>query len=351
MSRYSRYFFQVQRWVHRHLQRLTGKNIALLTLLYIIISALLLFAAQEHHLIDHPSTLFYYLLVTASTVGYGDLAPTTTFGQWAAVFFIIPCGIGLFAVLIGRIANVMIQAWQSPLKGAKPLTHQNHIVILGWRGQRTLNLINMLQHEERDHREIVLIVQKHIENPLPGEIGFVRVERFTSELCMNKGNLRYASCIIIDNPEDDMSLAAALFCAKISPNAHLVVHFENPDLACLVKQHCIHAECIPSISVEFLAKSAVDPGSSQLHYELLNTTQGMTQYSLVYPGGNPNVPFKKLMLFLKEEHDVILIAIENEKGLQINPKWDITITANTKLHYIADERITPTHWQHTRATK
>jgi voltage-gated potassium channel len=47
---------------------------------------------------------FWFILVTASTVGYGDLSPVTTMGKVTVMFFMVG-GLGLFAAGIGVIAS------------------------------------------------------------------------------------------------------------------------------------------------------------------------------------------------------------------------------------------------------
>ena len=333
-----------QKWAVRNFAQLNGKNLLLTLLGYGAISWLLLTMAGEHDLTSSFTDFIYYLLVTASTVGYGDMSPTSTMGKWVVALFVIPGGLGLFAMAIGRIAGVFIHYWKNGLMGKRSLKVNNHILILGWNDQRTLHLIKMLQHEEQGHRPIVLCVRPEIENPLPGEVEFVRIASFTDQEGMARAGVESASCILIDNPEDDITLSAALFCASKNPDAHLLAYFHDEALSRLLKQHCPNAECIPSVSVEMLAKAAVDPGSSGLHHELLSTTKGMTQYSVTYPDNAATTSIEALFATFKHHHDATLIAIDTGDGVELNPSLQKVVTPGAKLFYISDERIPQFQW-------
>lgn len=91
----------------------------------------------------------------------------------------IPGGLALFASILGRIASNLVDYWRAGVLGKRKVNTENHILLLGWNGQRTLHLIRMLQHEEEGNRPIVLCTRSDIENPLPGEIGFVKVGSYT----------------------------------------------------------------------------------------------------------------------------------------------------------------------------
>lgn len=333
-----------QRWAVRNLTQLNGRNLLVTLLSYSAISWILLRIAGEHDLTRSFTDFIYYLFVTASTVGYGDMSPTTTIGKWVASLFVIPGGLGLFALCVGRVASVFIYYWKSGLLGKRSLKVNNHILVLGWNEQRTLHLIKMLQHEEKGNRPIVLCVRPEIENPLPGEVEFVRVTSFTDNEGMQRAGIEDASCILIDNTEDDITLSAALFCASKNPNAHLLAYFNDEALSQLLKQHCPNAECIPSVAVEMLAKAAVDPGSSELHHELLSTTQGMTQYSVNYPENAAKTTIEALFATFKQQYEATLIAIDSGDGVELNPSLQREVLPGSKLFYISDERVDDFQW-------
>ncbi|PSW22248.1 potassium channel protein [Photobacterium sanctipauli] len=334
-----------RRWAATQFNALTGKNLLMLTLGYAVVSFILLLIVGESALIHSPTDFIYYLIVTASTVGYGDMSPTTVAGKWIVMLFVIPGGLGLFALGVGRVASLFIDYWKRGLLGKRKITVNNHILVLGWNEQRTLHLIKMLQHEEAGHRPIVLCVRPEIENPLPGEIEFVRVASFTDSEGMTRAGIESASCIVIDNSEDDITLSAALYCASRNPDAHLLAYFNDESLSKLLKRHCPNAECIPSVAVEMLAKAAVDPGSSELHHELLSTHKGMTQYSVVYPADAQPTTISPLFSAFKQHYEAILIAIDNGNGVELNPTLEHPVTAGAKLFYIADERVNDFNWQ------
>ncbi|WP_108651814.1 potassium channel protein [Dongshaea marina] len=335
----------LKRWVRSRVYQLTtGRNLLLAVLLYALVIWLLLVSAGEQQLTQSIPGYLYWLVVTASTVGYGDLSPTTEIGRLLVALLVIPFGLGLFAACVGRIAAWVVHHWQRGLLGERTLKIKDHVIVVGWNGQRTLRLLRMLLREERNRRRIVLCVLKDIQNPLPDEIDFVKVESFTNADEMERAGIRDASCIILDNPEDDMTLSAALFCVSLNPQAHLLAHFKDEALSELLKQHCPNVESVPSVAVEMLAKAAIDPGSSALIHELLNTHTGMTQYSVQYPREQPATTLGALLMGFKEHYDATLIGLKNNGSMLVNPGLKEPILPGSLLFYIADERVVDIDW-------
>ncbi|MCG7587569.1 ion channel, partial [Photobacterium sp. OFAV2-7] len=62
-----------QRWAVRNLTQLNGRNLLVTLLSYSAISWILLRIAGENDLTRSFTDFIYYLFVTASTVGYGDM--------------------------------------------------------------------------------------------------------------------------------------------------------------------------------------------------------------------------------------------------------------------------------------
>ena len=298
--------------------------------------------------ITSDTSFIYWLVVTASTVGYGDLSPVTNAGKWVVALYVIPLGLMLFGVAIGRVAAFVSHQWRKGVQGLKTLDEKNHILIIGWNGYKTLQLIKLLNREIAQWHEhtLVLCVRREMDNPLPEEIGFVRVSSFNNDDEMNRAGVKTASRIIIDNPEDDLTMTSALYCASRNPSAHIIAYFHEEELGALLNSHCPNIECMPSMSVEMIAKSTVDPGSSVLHHELLDANEGMTQYSAAYEGTVP-VAVKQLFSQMKERYDATLIAVAgNERGtVLINPPLDRQILTGSTIYYIADERISSFDWR------
>ena len=192
----------------------------------------------------------------------------------------------------------------------KQLDYKNHILIVGWNENRTLQLIRHLLREIEFHSEatqIALCVKADIENPMRDEIGFVKVESFSSDVDMHRAGVHTAKSIIIDNPDDDVSMTTALYCANENPDAHTICHFRDPSLGELLKKHCPNIECMPSVAVEMIAKSTMDPGSSALHHQLLDGDTGMTQYSHKFESAT-QTSVEAMFIWLKKNHDATLMV-------------------------------------------
>ena len=158
-------------------------SIVLALLFYGTSSWILLYLAGEESL-TQPVDFIYWLVVTGSTVGYGDLSPSTTAGKYLVSFYIIPLGLSIFALVLGRIASWVSNQWQKGARGLKSLDVEDHILVLGWNGHRTIRLLELLIRERasiEDDPVIVLCVRADITNPLPGQIEFVKVATFSND--------------------------------------------------------------------------------------------------------------------------------------------------------------------------
>jgi voltage-gated potassium channel len=290
----------------------------------------------------------YWLIITASTVGYGDYSPATGAGKLFVSLFVVPVGLGIFATTIGHLTAILFNEWKKGIRGMRPTHKDNHILVIGWNGDRTLKLLDLLIDERVNHlkRDIVLCVDEEQENPLPDRIGFVHVNKFNNSEGMRRANVAGANCIIIDTPSDAETMTTALFCDQQNAQAHIIAYFQDESLSELLKGHCPNVECMPSVSIEMMAKSAMDPGSSVLHHELLNAARGMTQYSTKIPKLSAQISMQAVFNGFKTLHDATIIAVAGtaDDHVQVNPSFDYPLNAGDTLYYIAAERIHGIEW-------
>ncbi|QDP02090.1 potassium channel family protein [Thalassotalea sp. PS06] len=341
-------FLRLKQLFLRQLLHLPWQGVLLLTVGYIALSWILLTLSGESELVQEQNFL-YFLMVTASTVGYGDFSPQSQPGKYVVALFIIPAGLSLFGLLIGRVIGFFSDQWRKGVKGLKTLNYDNHILVIGWNEGRTMQLLKLLKREmdfHSDKQDIALCVRADIENPQPEQIGFVRVLNFTSDEEMDRAGVSNASCIVIDTQDDDVTMTTALYCASRNPDAHTIAYFQDDQLGNLLKQHCPNIECMPSVGVELIAKSAVDPGSSLLHHQLLDVGQGMTQYSLQYQGKQA-LQVAAVFIALKKHYQATLIGISPNgyDTLELNPDLEKIVAPDSTLYYIADERLNNINWE------
>ena len=334
-------FIKLRRIFRQAFRELSLFNLVLLAAVYTLLSWLLLTLAGEPALTSNHDFL-YWLVVTASTVGYGDLSPTTVAGKYIVSLWVIPLGLSIFAMVVTKIGNSVIQVMKKSRMGLKTVSISDHILVIGWNQQRTHKLLDILLNENtRTDSDILLCVDEPIENPMPGKIHFVHVDSYCHEKTMARTNISEAKSIIIDTAQDDVTLTTALFCRTANPGCHKTAYFQDESISNLLKGCCPGVECVPSVSLEMLAKATTDPGSSQLHRDLLDPSIGMTQYSCIYDGRHGEIQIQKLFTHLKQQRNTTLIGIHTDDSdrIDINPELNKSINTGARLHYIAVNRL------------
>jgi voltage-gated potassium channel len=342
-------WIKVRKIMTQYFSNLRWYVVVLMMVFYSLSSYALLFIAGEEGLLNIHDFV-YWLVITSSTVGYGDMSPSTAAGKWIVALYIIPMGLSIFALVLGRAANFVSKQWQKGARGLNALNVSNHILVIGWNGKRTEQLIKLLLIEKEnsiEKPEIVLCVRADITNPYPSLIDFVHVESFNKDEDMDKACVQTAATILIDNPHDDMTMTTALYCSQRNKKAHKVAYFDDESLVKLLQQHCPEIECTPSVAVEMLAKSAFDPGSSLLHHDLLDVYEGQAQFSATIAQNVDAISVKNLFYQLKHKYDAIFIGVASNHDILkivVNPPLTAQLLSGDKIFYIAENRINNIDW-------
>mmetsp|Transcript_23393 Transcript_23393/g.53987 ORF Transcript_23393/g.53987 Transcript_23393/m.53987 type:complete len:1116 (+) Transcript_23393:63-3410(+) len=160
----------------------------------------------------------YYVLVTISTVGYGDLTPKTGLGRLYAVLVIFG-GISSFFVAVAKVLRIMSQR-QTGRGSFHPGTRIRHIVVGGSpRVQMTKDFILELFHpdhaEEADDLHVVLLLPPH-SGTMEGIVHFCRQKQ--NVLIANRVHV-FVGSVLNDHDLSRVSLSMAMACFVL-PDLH-----------------------------------------------------------------------------------------------------------------------------------
>ena len=101
------------------------------------------------------------------------------------------------------------------------------------------------------------------------------------------------------------------------------------------------------MSVEMLAKSAFDPGSSMLHHDLLSVDEGQAQFSVAIPQNVKELTVERVFINLKKQYDAIFIGYApggKYREMVVNPDFSASLNSSDILFYIANRRIAHMDW-------
>jgi voltage-gated potassium channel len=329
--------------IYRHVAVVTWPALLFFVAVHLSVSWLAFLAAGEDKAAD-LDTFWYYYVVTATTIGYGDVAPTSLAGRAVAVLWIIPGGIALFTAVITKLVQSVAKIWNSRMRGEGDYSDmEGHTVIVGWSRERTPRLVNLLNADRRyGHAGIVLVASGVEHNPLPDVVRFVRVDQLPSDEGLGRSGAARAASVIVLGGSDHESLAVALSVGALDPPPRIVAHFDSQRVADLLTAHCETAECAVSMSLEILARSAQDPGSSEVHRQIVSPVDSPTQYRLVVPDGVAGVDYGRAFAFFKSRYDATVLALQRPgRTVEVNASSATPLAPGDSLFFLAAHRLLP----------
>jgi len=274
------------------------------------------------HYIEDASWLdsFYWIAITLSTVGYGDLTPKHPLMK-ILIFPIVLMGIFVF----GSVAGMIVEEQQARLRGLKRSGQKNHIVILGYNDASDATIDELI-----DKFEITLVDDTLDINPRVGEIHFIKGNPKKEDVLM-KANISQAKSVIIALKEDSDTILATLATRNLT-DAKIIASISSMEN--IRRARTAGADVVvvvDALAGRFLA-SAVFEENVVKFFEDVST--GKEGYDIVETPAKEYVGMQVKDILLKEYERKLLIGIVRDKKLQIKPKLDEVVKEDDKLLFI-----------------
>ncbi|WP_035245935.1 potassium channel family protein [Desulfogranum mediterraneum] len=287
----------------------------------------------------------WWSIVTLTTVGYGDISPSTAEGRVLAVIIMF-FGIGLLGILSASLASMLITMRIRENRGMEASRVRDHIIICEWNYRARAILKELRSDPQTAESPIVLIAD--IEEKPVDDANLVFVRGVVHEESLTRANLQEAATVIILG---DDAMEATARDAKVVLTT-LTVESLNPQVYSVVElvdktneQHCRRANANEIIvgselNSHLIASAASDHGISRIISELLSSRYGNELYSMPVPEQLVNANFLDAFISMKSEHNTIVFGIQKGRGGDFisNPDGGYQLAATDYLLVISKDR-------------
>lgn len=321
--------------------RLAGWRLPLTLAVWIFLSSWLAMWLVEpaDNEITRPENYWWWFLVTASTVGYGDFFPESAAGHVVGGYVIIG-GIVTLTILFTQLATVLQTAKGRRMKGSVGLAVSGHTVLLGYTAGRTERIVAELAVEERPN--LVLCAWDDVpEHPMPERSGvqFVRGDLTHADV-MNRACVPEATTVVIDGRDDNETLAIAVTVNHANPGVHLVAALRDMSRSDHLRYVNPGVQCVQWHQPFMITEEALDPGITQVYTDLMSGGGHGNTYSMTLPDGDSGT-VGEIQTRFGEGFAATLLAVRSGGDLRVSPPWDADVDAGATLYYVAGERIEP----------
>lgn len=204
-------------------------------------------------------------------------------------------------------------------------------------------LIQQLQSPDLKTSRPVVLVSDLPQNPVSDlRVKFVSGDPAQDETLQEAGiGKAYGAIILADFscPDPDArTLLVALAIEHLNPNVYTVVEVIDPRNVL----HFRHARvdevvCLNQFSEYLILHSLVSPGLSWLFRSLLEFGEGDEVYRVPMPSSYAGRAFRDVFLDLYQRQSIILLGVERNREIVVNPKGEFRLEDGDALFLIAPE--------------
>lgn len=310
----------------------------IITAVFLTSWPLMIWAEPSGNTITSADSYWWWFLVTAATVGYGDFFPTTVGGRLVGVYVIVG-GIVTLTTLFTRIAMAIENAKGQRMKGQSDLEMSDHLVIVGYTPGRTERLIHEILAD--DAHSVALCAWHDVSvNPMPEHpgLGFIRGD-LAEEGVLLRAGVHRAARVLIDARDDNEALALTVAVTHVNPNAHTVVTLRDMSRALNFSYVDDDVRCVQWHSPRLATEELQDPGIAVVYADLMSHG-GRNTYSTRLPEALPQVNFGQVQEAMGRSFTTTVLAVQHE-GAVINPGWDTQLPESAVLYYVGERRLSP----------
>ena len=305
-------------------------GILVITFATILFGALAVFLADKYYVEKGMGGFFdaiWWAVVTITTVGYGDIVPTSTLGKIAGLVIILS-GPALLSLITASVASIFVEKKIKEGKGLEAIKDKDHIIVCGW-NRTAENLIDGILTHEKKGQAIVLVneldrddVQSTQYKYKDHNLYFVR-GNFVKEDILARANLVRAKVAIVladtsgghsIERADQRTIFGTMAIKSMAPKVRTCAELINPDN----REHLVRAN-VDEVIVRgqsvgsLLAEAAISPGVSDAIMRLISDEDESKLWRIRVPARFVGGTFGELASYLRQKEGALVLAILKEK--------------------------------------
>ena len=287
------------------------------------------------------SDAYWLMIITLTTVGYGDFYPSTTMGRLIGHVFVFG-SLGVLGYLISTLTSKYHTLMEEKKLGFRGTQFKHHVIFIGW------NEFSRMVAEEIYHSNKKIAIVTHDKDQIDliySQFGkeniFALFADYNNLDSLAKANVSEAAAVFISIPDDAQVLLYVLDFKKRYPNPQIVVSIENSKLKSTFKAAGVtYAIARNEIASKMVASYLFEPDVANLNNDLISSSRGLADYDMQeyrvleenpYAGKN----YLDVFVDMKKTHNAVLVGLSRKnKGeweLNTNPSDEEIIKSNDYL--------------------
>ncbi|AEH46653.1 potassium channel family protein [Parageobacillus thermoglucosidasius] len=306
------------------------------TIMIVIFGTLIHFVepATFRHVFDG----IWWAIVTAATIGYGDMVPKTVAGKIVAISLIL-LGTGVITTYFASLSAAAVAKESALSNGQLRYMQKGHIIIVGW-NERAREVIAKLSEYTPPVRCVIIDATLN-ELPVPFKnVHFIKGNPSYDDV-LHKANATEAQMILItanqhknEADADKDSILTLLAVKGIHPSIYAIVEILTEQNVNNAKRAGADEVIQTNLLASFtMANSLQSPGVSKAIIELLHQLHGKKLQLIAAEGPLIGKTFLESSEMLLDKR-MILIGVMREEEGYINPSPHFLIEKGDRLFVI-----------------
>ena len=299
--------------------------------IHISMTFLALMLAKEHELLETTLQFLYFYTVTSSTVGYGDLSPSTYSGKIIVALWVIPGGIAIFTTILGKTITMIQEKISVQKNGLGDYSNlKDHVVVVGYKPNETEQLILETKQKLGNVEKVIVTTVEKCDYST-----WVRAQNLIDYDAYERAGIKTASRIVISLDDDTETTNAVMAVNSLTKQTKIIAYLKDSRQAELIKNNFDNVEIVTSNRINYLARSMADPGIAEVFDALANSQTMATMFAHEYNNSNPN----KIDNFEQQYNCSVVAVRKNQKLEFLNNYSQIKLNTGDTVYYIANQRI------------